>query len=156
VGRAIGEQDLPHARRVAASAILCGAAFMTASAVALLAWAGPFARSISSVADVVAVATALIPIAGVFQVFDGVQVVSARALRGAGDTRAPLVANLLGFWFVGIPVSLLLGFSAGLGVVGLWWGFVAGLAAVAAFLVWRVRRLLSRPVARVHVDAGPA
>jgi MATE family multidrug resistance protein len=156
VGRAIGEQDFAHARRVAASAILCGAGFMAASAVALLAWAGPFARAMTSVADVLAVATALIPIAGVFQVFDGVQVVSAGALRGAGDTRAPLVANLLGFWLVGIPVSLLLGFRAGLGVVGLWWGFVAGLAAVALFLVLRVRKLLSRPVERVRVDAEPA
>jgi MATE family multidrug resistance protein len=156
VGRAIGEQDLPHARRVAASAILCGAGFMAAAACALLAWAAPFARAMTSVGDVLAVATALIPIAGVFQVFDGVQVVSAGALRGAGDTRAPLVANLLGFWLVGIPVSLLLGFRAGLGVVGLWWGFVAGLAAVAAFLVLRVRRLLSGPVARVRVDPGPA
>ena len=51
-----------------------------------------------------------------------------------------------------MPVSLLLGFRAGLGVVGLWWGFVAGLAAVAVFLVGRVRVLLSRPVARVRVD----
>lgn len=153
VGRAVGEGDPAHARRVAASALLCGMGFMAASAVALLAWAGPLARALTSVPGVVVVAAALIPVAGVFQVFDGAQVVSAGVLRGAGDTRAPLVANLLGFWLVGIPVSLLLGFRAGLGVVGLWWGFVAGLAAVAAFLVLRVRLLLSRPVARVRVDA---
>ncbi len=156
VGRAIGEQDLAHARRVAASAILCGAGFMAASACALLAGAAGFARALTSVPEVIAVATVLIPIAGVFQVFDGVQVVSAGALRGAGDTRAPLVANLLGFWLVGMPVSLLLGFRAGLGVAGLWWGFVAGLAAVACFLLLRVRRLLSRPVARLRVGAEPA
>ena len=71
---------------------------------------------------VVTVAVSLIPIAGVFQVFDGLQVVAAGVLRGAGDTRAALIANLLGFWLVGTPVSLLLGFTAGLGVVGLWWG----------------------------------
>jgi MATE family multidrug resistance protein len=108
------------------------------------------------VPGVVAVASALIPIAGVFQVFDGLQVVAAGVLRGAGDTRASLISNLLGFWLVGMPVSLLLGFKAGLGVVGLWWGFVAGLAAVAVFLVGRVRVLLSRPVARVRVESEPA
>jgi MATE family multidrug resistance protein len=108
------------------------------------------------VPGVVAVAAALIPIAGVFQVFDGLQVVSAGVLRGAGDTRAPLVSNVLGFWLVGMPVSLWLGFRAGLGVVGLWWGFVAGLAAVAAFLVLRVRALLSRAVARISVEGEPA
>jgi MATE family multidrug resistance protein len=53
-------------------------------------------------------------------------------------------------------VSLLLGFRAGLGVVGLWWGFVVGLAAVAAILVGRVRHKLSGPIARVRVDAEHA
>jgi MATE family multidrug resistance protein len=156
VGHAIGEGDHAHARRVASSALLCGTAFMALSACGLLAFPGVFAHAYTSVPGVVAVASALIPIAGVFQVFDGLQVVAAGVLRGAGDTRASLVSNLLGFWLVGMPVSLLLGFKAHLGVVGLWWGFVAGLAAVAMFLVGRVRVLLARPVARLEVDAGPA
>jgi len=155
VGHAIGEQDMPHARRVAASALAVGAGYMALSACLLLAIPGLFASAYTSVPGVVAVAVLLIPVAGVFQVFDGLQVVSAGVLRGAGDTRAPLVSNVLGFWLVGMPVSLWLGFRAGLGVVGLWWGFVAGLAAVAAFLVLRVRALLSQPVARISVEGDP-
>jgi len=156
VGHAIGEQDMPHARRVAASALLAGAGYMVFSACVLLAIPGMLAGAYTSVPGVVAVAAALIPIAGVFQVFDGLQVVAAGVLRGAGDTRAPLVSNVMGFWLVGMPVSLWLGFRAGAGVQGLWWGFVAGLAAVAAFLVLRVRSLLSRPVARISVEGEPA
>ena len=156
VGHAIGEQDMAHARRVAASALAVGAGYMALSACVLLALPGMFASAYTSVPGVVAVAALLIPIAGVFQVFDGLQVVSAGVLRGAGDTRAPLVSNVLGFWLVGMPVSLWLGFKGGLGVVGLWWGFVAGLAVVAAFLVLRVRELLSRPVARITVEGEPA
>ena len=156
VGHAIGEQDLPHARRVAASALLVGVGYMVLSACVLLAVPSLFANAYTSVAGVVAVAVLLIPIAGVFQVFDGLQVVAAGVLRGAGDTRAPLVSNMLGFWLVGMPVSLWLGFRAGMGVVGLWWGFVAGLAAVAVFLVLRVRSLLSRPVARISVEGESA
>jgi MATE family multidrug resistance protein len=156
VGHAIGEQDIAHARRVAASALAVGAGYMVLSACVLLTMPGLFAGGYTSVNGVVAVAVALIPIAGVFQVFDGLQVVSAGVLRGAGDTRAPLAANVLGFWLVGMPVSLWLGFRAHLGVVGLWWGFVAGLAAVATFLVLRVRALLSRAVARISVETEPA
>jgi MATE family multidrug resistance protein len=152
VGHAIGAGDQAHARRIAASALLCGAGFMCLSACVLLAIPGVFARAYTAVPGVVAVASALIPIAGVFQVFDGLQVVAAGVLRGAGDTRAALIANVLGFWLVGMPVSLLLGFKAGGGVVGLWWGFVAGLAAVALFLVGRVRVLLARPIERVRVE----
>jgi len=156
VGRAIGAGDVGHARRVAASALLVGVAYMIVSACVLLAAPGAFAHAYTSVPGVIAMASLLIPIAGVFQVFDGVQVVSAGVLRGAGDTRAPLVANVLGFWLIGMPVSLWLGFRTGLGMVGLWWGFVAGLAGVAVFLVMRIGGLLSRPVARVRVDPDPA
>jgi len=154
VGHAIGEGDLAHARRVAASALLCGATFMAMSALVLLGFPGVFARAYTSVPGVVAVASSLIPIAGVFQVFDGTQVVASGVLRGAGDTRAAMISNVLGFWMVGTPVSLALGFGARGGVVGLWWGFVAGLAAVAVFLVLRVKRRLSRPIERVQVEAA--
>ena len=154
VGRAIGEGDLPHARRAAASALMCGAGFMVLSAIVMLAIPGLLARAYTSVPGVAAVAAALIPIAGVFQVFDGLQVVAAGALRGAHDTRASMIANVLGFWLVGIPVSLWLGFGRSLGVVGLWWGFVAGLAAVATFLVLRVRVRLSSELKRLNVEAA--
>jgi MATE family multidrug resistance protein len=153
VGHAIGERDLAHARRLAASALACGAGFMAVSAAVLLAIPGVFAGLYTSVPEVVAIAAVLIPIAGIFQIFDGVQVVASGVLRGAGDTRAAMISNVLGFWLLGMPVSLWLGFGLGRGVVGLWWGFVVGLAAVAAFLVARVRVTLGRDVERVQVEA---
>jgi len=94
----------------------------------------------------------LIPIAGVFQIFDGIQVVASGVLRGLGDTRAPMVANLLGYWLVGIPVSIYLGFVAGLGPVGLWWGLVLGLGLVGTSLLLRVRTRLARRQIRVVID----
>ena len=153
VGHAIGEGDAPHARRVAASALACGGGYMLFSAALLLAFARAFASAYTSVPGVIAVAASLIPIAGVFQIFDGLQVVAAGVLRGAGDTRAAMISNVLGFWLIGMPVSLALGFGAHGGVVGLWWGFVAGLAAVAAFLVGRVRYRLAGDLTRLHVES---
>ncbi len=151
VGHAIGEGDAPHARRVASSALLFGAGFMSLTAVVFLVAPGVFAHLYTSVPGVLAIAIALIPIAGVFQVFDGLQVVASGVLRGAGDTRAAMISNVLGFWLIGMPVSLGLGFGARMGVVGLWWGFVAGLAAVATFLVLRVRFRLAGELARIPV-----
>jgi MATE family multidrug resistance protein len=80
------------------------------------------------------------------------QAVGAGVLRGLGDTRVPLIAMLLGYWLIGVPISLHLAFRTGIGPQGLWWGFVAGLAAVALFLLWRVQTLFRRGVNRVHVD----
>ena len=152
VGRAVGAGDADGARRHAASSLLCGAGVMTASAVLLVAAPRAIAGLYTRDAGVLAVAAVLIPIAGVFQVFDGTQVVAGGILRGSGDTRAPLVANLAGFWVVGVPLGAWLAFSLGTGPAGLWWGAAAGLGAVAALLVWRVRRRMAGPVARLLVD----
>jgi MATE family multidrug resistance protein len=110
------------------------------------------ATAYTSVEEVVVLAVLLIPVAGCFQIFDGLQVVSAGVLRGAGDTRAPLFVNIVGFWCVGLPTSLVLAFKLGFGPQGLWWGLVAGLAAVAAFLLTRVAWKLRGPIARVLVE----
>ena len=42
-----------------------------------------------------------------------------------GDTRTPFLVSLMGYWLIGIPVSLLLGLKLSLGAVGLWWGLVS-------------------------------
>ena len=119
---------------------------MAGTALLFLGFPSALASAYTSDLDVRALAAALIPIAGVFQVVDGLQVVSAGILRGLGDTRAPMVINLLGFWLLGMPVSLGLGFGLGLGPEGLWWGLVVGLTAVAGMLLMRIAGRLSRPL----------
>jgi MATE family multidrug resistance protein len=152
VGHAVGRADAHEARRAAAAGLVCGAGFMACTALTFLALPGALAGAYTTDVAVVGLAAALIPIAGVFQVFDGVQVVSSGILRGLGDTRAPMVVNVLGFWLVGMPISLGLAFRFGLGPQGLWWGLVAGLAAVAVLLLARITRRLSRPMSRLAVD----
>ena len=73
-----------------------------------------------------AVAAILIPLAGVFQVFDGLQVVAGGILRGLGETRVAMLVNILGYWLLGLPVSYLLGFRAGDGAGGTVVGIGAG------------------------------
>mgnify|MGYP001555985039 CR=1 FL=1 len=87
-----------------------------------------------------------------FQVFDGIQAVAAGVLRGIGDTRAPMAAMLAGYWLIGLPVSLYLGFRTAIGPTGLWWGFVAGLSSVALFLSLRVSALFRGELRRFNVD----
>jgi multidrug resistance protein, MATE family len=154
VGHAVGAGDQERSQLAARLAYVVGAAFMVATAALFLLFPEELAGLYSSDSTLIAVAGVLIPIAGVFQVFDGMQAVGAGVLRGLGDTRVPLIAMLLGYWLIGVPVSLYLAYRTGIGPQGLWWGFVAGLAAVAIFLLWRVRALFRRGVSRVHVDAS--
>jgi MATE family multidrug resistance protein len=152
VGHAVGKGDAPEARRAALAGLACGLGFMALSAAGMLAAPGFFAGLYTDQPDVAAVAMSLIPVAGVFQLFDGAQVVSIGILRGAGDTRTPMVINVVGFWLLGLPVSLLLAFRVGLGSTGLWWGLVLGLAVVALLLLVRVRLKLAGRLDRVVID----
>ncbi len=152
VGRAVGRGDAAGARRATRTALVFGVGFMVLTALVFLLMPGPLARVYSEETGVVALASVLLPIAGVFQVFDGLQVVGIGALRGVGDTRAPFAMNLLGFWLLGLPVSLFLGFRTPLGARGLWWGVVVGLIVVSVGLLVRLRGRLRRELARVQID----
>ena len=152
VGHAVGRGDLPGTRGAARAALLCGIGFMSCAAVAFLARPAFFAGLYTEDASVLAVAVMLIPLAGVFQVFDGTQTVAGGILRGLGETKVAMLVNLLGYWFFGLPVSYLLGFVLGMGPNGLWYGLVLGLAAVATILLVRVRIALARERRRVLID----
>jgi MATE family multidrug resistance protein len=152
VGRAVGRGEADDARRATRAALAWGVGFMGLTALLFVLFPVPLARVYSGEAAVIALAAALLPIAGVFQMFDGIQVVSIGALRGLGDTRTPFAMNLVGFWAIGLPVSLLLGFRTPLGPRGLWWGLVVGLVAVALGLLIRLRVRLRQAVVRVRID----
>ena len=151
VGRAVGAGDVAGARAAAHAAYICGVGFMCVTALVFLAFPRQLAAMMTSDPSVIAIAAALIPIAGIFQVFDGGQAVGAGVLRGLGDTRLPLIAMLGGYWLLGLPVSAWLGFRTGMREVGLWSGFVVSLGVVAVFLLLRIRVLLNRDLRRVSL-----
>jgi len=152
VGQGVGRDDPSAARRAAGAGLLLGVVFMTSTAVGFLFFPELLARAYSSDREVLRLAVTLIPLAGVFQVFDGLQVVGSGVLRGIGDTRSPMVLNLLGFWCVGMPVGVWLGFGTPLGPRGLWWGLVLGLATVSVLLLYRVRSRMGRDLPRIIID----
>ena len=152
VGHAIGAGNEHRARAAIGAAYLCGVGFMAMTAIAFLGAPRILAHLFTGDARVVGLAAVLIPIAGVFQVFDGGQAVGAGVLRGAGDTTAPLVVMLGAYWLLGVPVSAYLGFHTPMRAAGLWWGFVASLAAVAIFLALRIRVVFGRGTARVVIE----
>ena len=148
VGHAVGRGDAPAARLAGVVGIATGAVFMLCSALTFLLAPELLARLITNQPGVIAAALPLVLVAAVFQLSDGVQAVAAGALRGAGDTRVALAANLGGHYLIGLPLGLLCAFRWGLGAQGLWWGLSAGLTVVACVLTARVVRVTSRPVER--------
>jgi MATE family multidrug resistance protein len=149
VGHHIGQGDRAGARRSGFTALAIGAGFMTVPALLFLTLPAQLARLLTDDATVLSAAVPLVMIAAVFQLSDGTQAVAAGALRGAGDAKVPLWANLVGHWLIGLPIAILLGFSFEMGAPGLWWGLSAGLTAVALALAARFHFLSKREINRV-------
>jgi MATE family multidrug resistance protein len=155
VGRAVGRDDGPGARRAALASIGLGAGFMGASGALFIALPAVLAGLYTDDPELIAAAAVLLPVAGAFQIFDGLQVVCLGLLRGAGDTVVPMGISLVGYWVLGFPAGYLLAFELGVGPAGLWWGLVVGLASVGVVLAARTRQRLGSHVARVDLGFDP-
>jgi MATE family multidrug resistance protein len=140
VGHRIGAGDGPGAGRAARVALALGGG-------AMLCFAGLFVSFRSSIAagftldpEVIVATAGLLPIVAAFQLFDGLQVVGSGVLRGMGRTRPAAIANLLGYYALGLPLGWWLSRPQRLGLPGVWWGLALGLFVVAIALVGWIRR----------------
>ena len=91
-------------------------------------------------AAVRALTVQLLVLAGVFQVFDGLQIVSSGALRGFADTKVPFLIGMISYWALALPTSWLAAFPLGYGARGIWFGLVLGLGFAAAAMGARVHK----------------
>jgi MATE family multidrug resistance protein len=140
VGHAVGAGDPERARRAGWLALGLGTSFMLLAAVVFLAAPGPLIALYTRDPQVMAVGPSLLGLAAAFQIFDGIQTVSTGALRGLGETRVPMLANLAGYWGLGLPLGFTLCFIFHWGIYGLWIGLLAALIVIATTLLARWRR----------------
>lgn len=144
VGWAVGANDTASARRSGLVGFGAGIGVMLGSAAVFLLVPGLLAGLMSKESEVISLTVTLFGVAAFFQVSDGLQAIGSGALRGLGETRFASIANVVAHWAIGLPIAIGLGFFAGKGIEGIWWGLSAGLTAVAIALVARfVRRTRS-------------
>lgn len=87
--------------------------------------------------EVVHLAAGLLLFAALFQIPDTIQAISAGLLRGIKDVKMPTVYIAIAYWVIGLPLGYLLAFPYGLGAIGIWLGFIAGLTFAALLLLLR-------------------
>jgi len=154
-GRAIGRDDHMHLRDGALAALLLSMFLAVCVIVLFLALPGPLIALFLDPANpqtpaITVYAAGLLAMAALFQLADAAQVMALGLLRGAQDTRTPMVIASISYWLIGIPASYVLAFPLGLGGIGLWLGLVVGLAVAAVLLMTRFWRRW------VRVQAHPA
>jgi MATE family multidrug resistance protein len=139
VGQALGRKDAHGATVAGGTAIFIGASFMTLAGVVLIAVPQWIARIYTTDMTVLRNAAALLAAGAAFQLFDGIQSVATGALRGAGDTRTPMLCHFTAYWIIGLPLGAWLCFHRGWGALGLWIGLSLALILIGIVLlmVWR-------------------
>jgi MATE family multidrug resistance protein len=164
VGQAIGAGDREWARRLGNSVIGITTGYMGALGV-LLAALGPWVMPLFVSADdpqatsVVTLGAMLLWIAAAYQLFDGLQLGSGFALRGAGDVRVPAIIFFALAWGVFVPLAHMLSFAPGqgwfdvlpqfgYGAAGGWVAVLVYVILLAAALNYRWR---SRGWQRIHI-----
>ena len=160
VGHALGRGDREGVRRAAFAGFALALATQACSALLMLLGHQAIAGLYTTDPAVVALAGSLLLYAALFQFPDGIQVVSAGALRGLKDTKVPMWLAALAYWGIGMPVGAGLGLALGWGAPGMWLGLTAGLSVAAVLLLRRFLRSSRRipipsPAPSVMVtDAG--
>lgn len=149
VGHALGAGDALGIRRAAHAGYAIVLGTQALSALALLLGHDWVVSLYTADAAVAALAGSLLLFAAAFQFPDGVQVLSAGALRGLKDTRVPMWLAMVSYWGLGMPLGAGLGLALGWGPRGMWMGLILGLSAAAVLLATRFqrssRRLLQAP-----------
>ncbi|MGA7852837.1 MAG: MATE family efflux transporter [Candidatus Acidiferrales bacterium] len=140
VGQALGRRDAHAASRAGWTALLLGTSFMGCMAIALFLIPGEIVRIYTPDAELIPAASALLFVAAFFQLFDGMQTVATGALRGAGDTRTPMLCHLFFYWFIGLPLGAYLCFRVGWGAPGMWAGLSVALILIGSALLYFWRR----------------
>ena len=144
-----GARNYQLTRWVARTALITGCSIMLASALVLWFLPGLVIGMFMEIndpenAEVVEITLSLIRIAAVFQLFDGLQVVTLWCLRGLKDTLVPMWIATAGYWVCGLGSGYVLGFVLGFGAQGVWVGLATGLIVTSLLLAMRLRALFVR------------
>jgi multidrug resistance protein, MATE family len=135
VGQAIGRKDPFGAGEAGGTAIFLGAAFMACASAALLIFPRWIARMYTPDEVIIHSTIALLAAGAAFQLFDGLQTVATGALRGAGDTRTPMLCHFFAYWILGLPLGTWLCFRRHWGALGLWSGLSLALILIGIVLL---------------------
>lgn len=137
VGEAAGMINIIQIRKAGLSAINLSVSLMFLFGIFFFVFKNLLPTLYINEKEVIAVASQLITIAALFQVFDGLQATTIGVLRGLTDTKIPMLISFGAYWLIGIPIALLLGFYFKLGAVGIWIGLLVGLASLGISLLFR-------------------
>ncbi|WP_372771877.1 MATE family efflux transporter [Mangrovibacterium sp.] len=142
VSHAFGQNDFSLIRQWLKAALHLIVLFMSSMGVLFILFRFQLPVLFTKDAAVIHISAGLLIVAALFQVFDGIQVAFLSVLRGMSDVKMPMFLAFLAYSVIGLPISYLCAFVFELGAVGIWIGFLIGLAVAAGLFSYRLRKLM--------------
>ncbi len=139
VGQYMGAQELRFAVKSGNSALRIGFGYTIIIAMLFIAIPDRLISLINADPRVVAIGRDILRLVAVFQVFDGIGIVSNGCLRGAGDTRWPMFIVVSYAWLMFVPLAYVGGFVLKGGALGAWGGATIYIVALGLTLFLRFR-----------------
>jgi len=134
---AYGALNWPKISLIGKSTLLTGLIYGTLCAITFISLRNILPPLFNKNADVMALASVLLLLAGIFQLSDSTQVIGAGLLRGIKDVKVPTYLVAIAYWVIGLPSGYLFAFHFKMGAAGMWLGFISGLTVAAIGLSWR-------------------
>jgi MATE family multidrug resistance protein len=151
VGQSVGSGNVAEVRLRGWIGIATATVLMLPSVLFMTMFPGIIASIYTNEPEVTDIAVSLLMVAALFQLFDGLYMAGAGALRGLKDVNAVMWISVLAYWVVGFPVAWILGINWG--PTGLWYGMVVGIGLTAILLGWRFE-VKSRKLLASHVNCS--
>ncbi|APX97972.1 MATE family efflux transporter [Natronorubrum daqingense] len=149
VGQQLGANDEEEAGAYGAGIIRLSAVCYTGLAVLMILFAEPIASVFVGSAEEVALAATFVAVGGLSAIGEGIDGAAAGALLGAGDTRWPFVASLIGRYVFALPAAAI-GLVTPLGIGGLYLALLLETAVPGGINYWLFRSGRWKAVSRQY------
>lgn len=144
VGNAFGKKNFFRIEKFATSSYHLVIIMMTITAIIFAIFNQYLPYLITKDQEVIYLSAQLLIIAGLFQLFDGTQVVGLGVLRGIGDVNIPTFLTFFSYWIIGLPSAYLMGIHFDMGLKGVWYGLTLGLLTSSVLLNIRYRYIINK------------
>lgn len=135
VGFANGARNFVDLRRYSISGVGVSVAFMSICAFCFILFPKFFVNIFTKDASLVNICTPALVLAGLFQIFDGIQVSLGGVFKGLKKTGIVMLGNFGAYWLIGLPLGFILAFKYHMNLYGFWVGLTVSIFTLAITLL---------------------
>ncbi|MCF6360164.1 MAG: MATE family efflux transporter [Cyclobacteriaceae bacterium] len=150
VGNQLGKKNYKTMKNAALTLIAMGTALMVVFAALFIIGKDALPLLYNDKPEVVSIAAGLLVVAALFQISDGIQVISLGALRGMKDVKIPTIITFISYWLIALPLGYVLAFNYNYGASGIWFGLFLGLTIAGVWVFIRFIKLANKQIAVIE------